>query len=122
MAYTAPLWNPCCALSQVGGSVRSSVYVAPVDWLDTLHVLTANAVRGLVAVRVGGRVANLEELCIAWRKSTASNTSGCLEAATVGGSVLIRDSGNRDGVVLRFPPVAWSAFLARAWVKDSRRT
>jgi hypothetical protein len=59
-------------------------------------------------------VANFEEPCIAWRKSTASDTQGCVEVAVVDGSVLIRDSVNPDGAVLELPPVAWSFFLTRA--------
>ena len=59
-------------------------------------------------------MANFEEPCIAWRKSTASNSGDCVEVAVAGGSVLIRDSANRDGAVLRLRPAAWSAFLARA--------
>jgi Domain of unknown function (DUF397) len=66
-------------------------------------------------------VANLEEPGIAWRKSTASNTGGCVEVAVVGGSVLIRDSGNPDGVVLRHPGASWSAFLAWICGEDSRQ-
>lgn len=69
--------------------------------------------------RVGGQVTNLEEPGIMWRKSTASNTTGCVEVAVVDGSVLIRDSGNRDDVVLRLPSASWSAFLARICVEDS---
>jgi hypothetical protein len=65
-------------------------------------------------------VANLEEPGIAWRKSTASNTGGCVEVAVVGGSMLIRDSGNPDNAVLRFPSASWSAFLARICGEDSR--
>lgn len=64
----------------------------------------------------------MEKPCIAWRKSTASSTGNCVEVAAVGGSVLIRDSGNPDRVVLRLPPAAWSAFLSRACGKDPRRT
>jgi hypothetical protein len=66
-------------------------------------------------------VAKLEEPGIAWRKSTASNTSGCVEVAVVSGSVLVRDSGNPDGVALRLPSASWSAFLARIYGKDSRQ-
>jgi hypothetical protein len=62
----------------------------------------------------GGRVADFEEPCIAWHKSTASDTGGCVEVAVVDGSVLIRDSANPNGVVLRLPPATWSAFLVRA--------
>ena len=58
-------------------------------------------------------MADFEGPCIAWRKSTASNSGNCVQVAVVDGSVLIRDSVNPDGVVLRLPPAAWSAFLAQ---------
>ncbi len=61
---------------------------------------------------------DFEEPCIAWRKSTASNTGNCVEVTAVDGSVLIRDSVNRDGVVLRLSPVVWSSFLARVPASD----
>ncbi len=64
-------------------------------------------------------MADFKEPCIAWRKSTASNSGGCVEVAVVGGSILIRDSANRDGVVLRFSSAVWPAFLAHARGKDS---
>ena len=57
---------------------------------------------------------DFEGSCIAWRKSTASDTSGCVEVAVVDGSVLIRDSVNPNGPMLELPPVAWSFFLTRA--------
>ncbi len=59
-----------------------------------------------------------EGLHLAWRKSTASASGDCVQVAVVDGSVLIRDSANRDGVVLRFPAAVWSAFLAHARSKD----
>jgi len=62
-------------------------------------------------------VADFEESCIAWRKSTASNTGNCVQLAVVDGSVLIRDSVN-PRVVLSLPPAAWSAFLAHARRND----
>lgn len=64
-------------------------------------------------------MANFEEPGTAWRKSTASNSSGCVEVAVVGRSVLIRDSGKPDDAVLRFPSASWSAFLARICGEDS---
>ena len=63
-------------------------------------------------------MADFEEPRIAWRKSTASNSGGCVEVAVVDGSVLIRDSANPDGRMLRLPPAAWSAFLPRARTMD----
>ena len=64
-------------------------------------------------------MADFEEPCITWRKSTASNSGDCLEVAVVNGSVLVRDSANRDGKVLTLSPAAWSDFLARARRKDA---
>lgn len=48
-----------------------------------------------------------------WRKSTLSNSGGCLEVAFVNGLVLLRDSKHANGPVLPIPLQAWTAFLAR---------
>ena len=61
----------------------------------------------------GGSVAGFGDPQVTWRKSSSSQSSDCAEVAVANGSVLVRDSANRDGVVLRFPPAAWSAFVAR---------
>jgi hypothetical protein len=58
-------------------------------------------------------VAGLAEPGGTWRKSIASGVTDCAEVAAAGGLVLIRDSADRGGAVLRVPPAAWSAFLAR---------
>jgi hypothetical protein len=63
-------------------------------------------------------MAGTEESRIAWRKSSASNSGDCVQVAVGRGWVLIRDSANRDGAVLRFSPAAWSAFTTRT--RDSR--
>ena len=49
-----------------------------------------------------------------WRKSSYSMSNGhCLETARlVGGRIGVRDSKAADGLVLRFEPATWSAFLA----------
>ena len=59
-------------------------------------------------------MADFEEPCITWRKSTASNSGTCVEVAVAGGSVLIRDSVNPDGPVMRVSTAAWSVFLTSA--------
>ena len=59
-------------------------------------------------------MADLEKPRIAWRRSTKSAGGNGVEVAVAGRSVLIRDSANPDGGVLRLPPTAWSAFLAHA--------
>ena len=49
---------------------------------------------------------------LAWRKSSASGASGCVEVAATADEILVRDSKNRSGAVLRFTSVEWLAFLA----------
>jgi hypothetical protein len=48
-----------------------------------------------------------------WRKSSRSNGSGqCVETASADGAVAIRDSQDRDGVILTIASEAWQAFAA----------
>jgi hypothetical protein len=49
-----------------------------------------------------------------WRKSTYSGLNGCVEVAFVDGKVAVRDSKDRQGLVLFFSPAEWRAFLAGA--------
>ena len=48
-----------------------------------------------------------------WRKSSYSGSNGgeCVEVATTG-TVLVRDTADRSGPVLRFTAEAWRAFTA----------
>jgi Domain of unknown function (DUF397) len=46
-----------------------------------------------------------------WRKSSHSNSAGCLEFASDDDSVLIRDSKHRGGPVLSFSRLAWRQFV-----------
>jgi Domain of unknown function (DUF397) len=54
-----------------------------------------------------------------WRKSKYSSDNGgnCVEVADSGNRVLIRDTQNRDGAILRFTADAWRKFADR--VKSS---
>jgi hypothetical protein len=47
-----------------------------------------------------------------WRKSTYSDANGgdCVETASTDGVVRVRDTANRDGLVLGFSAEAWTAF------------
>jgi hypothetical protein len=47
-----------------------------------------------------------------WRKSTysGSNGGGCIEVVGHGRRVLVRDTQDRTGPVLRFSPAAWQRF------------
>ncbi|MFG1839928.1 DUF397 domain-containing protein [Micromonospora sp. NPDC049175] len=47
-----------------------------------------------------------------WRTSSRSSGNGnCVEVATAGGRVAVRDSKDRSGPALAFDPVAWRAFV-----------
>jgi len=48
-----------------------------------------------------------------WRKSSYSGTNGgdCVEAAGWADHVLVRDTTDRDGVVLSVPCAAWQGFI-----------
>jgi hypothetical protein len=49
-----------------------------------------------------------------WRKPSRSNGSGgeCVEVAdNLSGVVLVRDTKDRDGGTLAFPPDRWQAFV-----------
>ena len=47
-----------------------------------------------------------------WRKSTYSDGNGgsCVETASVGGVILVRDTTDRDGATLSVPAAAWQRF------------
>jgi hypothetical protein len=48
-----------------------------------------------------------------WRKSSYSGQQGdCVEVASFGASVLVRDSKDTDGPVLSFSMSNWNAFLS----------
>ncbi|MFI7551969.1 DUF397 domain-containing protein [Micromonospora sediminimaris] len=51
----------------------------------------------------------------AWRKSTRSASSECVEVAdNLPGVVGVRDSKDATGPVLTFDPTAWRRFVAHA--------
>jgi hypothetical protein len=49
-----------------------------------------------------------------WRKSSYSGGNGgqCVETASTGGAVLVRDTANRDGGALTFSGEAWERFTS----------
>lgn len=47
-----------------------------------------------------------------WRKSRRCDSATCVEAASLDGDILLRDSKDPDGPTLRFTREEWSAFLA----------
>jgi hypothetical protein len=59
---------------------------------------------------------------IVWTKSTFSGNGNCVEIAFgLEGTVLVRDSKNRDGVPLVFTGAEWDAFTAGVAAGEMRR-
>lgn len=57
-------------------------------------------------------VSGAEFADLPWRKSSASATAECLEVARAAdGGVLVRDSKDPSGPVLRFTEPEWTAFV-----------
>jgi len=53
-----------------------------------------------------------DDQTFSWRKSSRSGASGaCVEVATAGDRVLVRDSKSPDGPRLAFTRPAWAAFV-----------
>ncbi|HEX6526721.1 MAG TPA: DUF397 domain-containing protein [Streptosporangiaceae bacterium] len=48
-----------------------------------------------------------------WRKSRASDSSNCVEAAFEGSSVLVRDSHDKSGPILVLTPGQWRELMTR---------
>ena len=47
-----------------------------------------------------------------WRKASYSNGTGqCIETASGGGVIVVRDTVDRGGVTLSVPASAWAAFV-----------
>jgi hypothetical protein len=55
----------------------------------------------------------METSDLKWRKSSFSSDQGgeCVEVADGSGTVMVRDTTNRDGGTLAFGAAAWSTFL-----------
>jgi hypothetical protein len=50
-----------------------------------------------------------------WRKSSYSDGNGgaCVETASTSGTILVRDTTDRDGMTLQFTAAAWQQFIRR---------
>ena len=65
----------------------------------------------------------LESSRATWRTSTYSNNGGnCVQVASSGPAVLIRDSKNPDGPQLAFAGATWRAFAHRIRTADRALT
>ena len=51
---------------------------------------------------------------LSWRKSSFSGGNGgqCVETASTGSAVLVRDTVNRQGGMLSFSAEAWASFIS----------
>jgi hypothetical protein len=52
------------------------------------------------------------ERSLEWRRSSRCDAGQCVEAARVDDGVVVRDSKNPDGPILRFTNDEWTAFVA----------
>jgi hypothetical protein len=60
-------------------------------------------------------LSNLEASSLQWRKARRSSNNGaCVEVAPVSGHILIRDSKDRNGPVLRYSGRSWHVFVTGA--------
>jgi hypothetical protein len=59
---------------------------------------------------------------LCWRKASASAGDGaCVEVASAGGLVVVRDSRDRGGRRLHYPAQSWREFTARVRRSNLRR-
>jgi hypothetical protein len=55
----------------------------------------------------------MQDATITWRKSSRSGAAGhCVEVADAPAAVLVRDSKDAAGPVLRFDTLGWTGFIA----------
>jgi Domain of unknown function (DUF397) len=54
----------------------------------------------------------VDEPALNWRKSTQSNSDGCLEVAAVDRVVFLRDSKRPDGPIVPISARTWLVFVA----------
>jgi Domain of unknown function (DUF397) len=55
-----------------------------------------------------------------WKISSASGGTNCVEVAFSAGTVLVRDSKDRDGGMLQFPSTSWRDFVAAVSQRPGR--
>jgi hypothetical protein len=61
-----------------------------------------------------GRAKRPDLSCVSWRKSSHSETEGCVEVAVVDDVVAVRDSKDAGGPALVFAREDWRAFVLGA--------
>lgn len=58
-------------------------------------------------------LSNLEVSGLQWRKARRSVHNGaCVEVTLASGQILVRDSTDRNGPVIRYPGHSWHMFVA----------
>lgn len=58
---------------------------------------------------------SLEVGDLRWRTARRSVGNGaCVEAAPADGTILVRDSMDRNGIMIQYPGISWRAFIGAA--------
>jgi len=69
-------------------------------------------------------VSSMEVRDLHWRKARRSVGNGaCVEVAPAGGHVLVRDSQDQNGTLMRYTEHSWLAFIVRVktgWFDHNR--
>lgn len=78
---------------------------------DPVAMVHGNRVRAEYS-QLGGRVTDRDLESLAWRKSSTSGMSGCVEVAIFGEFVVVRDSKNANGGNLQLTLAVWEDFVA----------
>ncbi len=63
-----------------------------------------------IAMSTGDDMAGATQLN--WQKSSKCDSATCVEVASTGDQIVVRDSKEIDGPVLRFSAAQWSSFVA----------
>jgi hypothetical protein len=98
-------------------------------WLRFVIIVFERAISGIGTSKTTGeqRISFMaaqpnQDSTLIWRKSSASGGDGaCVEVAQSGSFMLVRDSRDQSGAVLKFTPGQWLGLVRRTKSNDAGR-